>query len=117
MTAACAAAGISRKTGYKWLARYRDGGVKGTRPGSCAPHRHGRAMAGEVAQLILGLRQRRRYWGPRKLKAVLEHNHPELSIPAASTIGDLLRRSGLVPRAPAPAARSGGTAVCASQGA
>jgi len=45
-------------------------------------------MAGEVAQLILGLRQRRRYWGPRKLKAVLEHNHPELSIPAASTIGD-----------------------------
>jgi hypothetical protein len=63
--------------------------------GSCAPHRHGRAIAGEVAQLILGLRQRRRYWGPRKLKAVLEHNHPELSIQAASTIGDLLRRSGL----------------------
>ena len=52
-------------------------------------------MAKEVAQLIVGLRRRRPHWGPRKLKAVLEHKHPELSIPAASTIGDLLRRSAL----------------------
>jgi len=95
MAAACAAAGISRKTGYKWLARYRAGGVNGLRPRSHAPHRHGRAMAKEMAQLIIGLRRRRRYWGPRKLKAMLQHNHPELKLPAASTMGDLLRRHGL----------------------
>jgi len=95
LTAACAAAGISRKTGYKWLARYRERGASGLRSRWCAPHRHGRAMAAEVTQLIIGLRRRRQYWGPRKLKAVLEHNHPALSIPAARTIGDLLRRQGL----------------------
>jgi transposase len=41
MTAACAAAGISRKTGYKWLARYRDGGVKSTDSGRGRAHRIG----------------------------------------------------------------------------
>jgi transposase InsO family protein len=95
MTAACAAAGISRKTGYKWLARYRDGGVKGTQAGFVRTASARASDGWRSGQLILGLRQRRRYWGPRKLKAVLEHNHPGLSIPAASTIGDLLRRSGL----------------------
>ena len=29
MTALCAAYGISRKTGYKWLGRYREGGMAG----------------------------------------------------------------------------------------
>jgi putative transposase len=95
MTTACAAAGISRKTGYKWLARYGASGASGLQPRSRAAHRHGRAMAREVAQLIIGLRRRRPHWGPRKLKAMLQHNHPELRIPAASTIGDLLRRKGL----------------------
>jgi putative transposase len=95
LAAACAAAGISRKTGYKWLARYRESGASGLKPRSRAAHRHGRAMAKAVVQLILGLRRRRSSWGPRKLKTVLEHNHPELKIPAASTIGDLLRRKGL----------------------
>jgi len=95
MTAACAAAGISRKTGYKWMERYRQGGVGALEPRSRAAHRHGRAMELEVAALIVGLRRRRPHWGPRKLKVVLARNHPELSIPAASTIGDLLRRKGL----------------------
>jgi len=97
LAAACAAAGVSRKTGYKWLARYRESGASGLAPRSRAAHRHGRAMAKEMAQLILGLR-RRRHWGPRKLKRILEHNHPELQIPAASSIGDLLRRKGLCRR-------------------
>jgi putative transposase len=80
-----------------------------------APHRHGRAMAKEVAQLILGLRRRRRYWGPRKLKAVLERNHPEFE----HSGGQHDRRSAApqwsLPRAAAPVASSAGTAVRASQ--
>src|SRR5208337_5098200 len=78
VAAACAVAGISRKTGYKWLTRYRASGASGLQARPRAARRHGRAMAGEVAQLILGLRRRRQHWGPRKLKTVLEHNHPEL---------------------------------------
>jgi putative transposase len=98
IAAACAAAGISRKTGYKWLARYGESGTSGLKPRSRAAHRHGRAMASEVAQLIIGLRRRRPHWGPRKLKKVLQGNHRELRIPATSTIGDLLRRRGLCSR-------------------
>ena len=37
-------------------------------------------------------------WGPRKLRALLQRRHPGLAVPAASTIGDLLRREGLVER-------------------
>ena len=95
MSAACSAAGVSRKTGYKWLHRYRERGVEGLRARARAPHQHGRAMPPEVVQLILGLRRRRPHWGPRKLRVVLQHNHPALTIPAASTIGDLLHRRGL----------------------
>lgn len=35
-------------------------------------------------------------WGPRKLKAVLEREQTQRSWPAASTMGELLRREGLV---------------------
>ena len=34
-------------------------------------------------------------WGPRKLKRVLEREDPQRSWPAASTIGELLKRAGL----------------------
>src|SRR5437588_922145 len=95
MRVACEAAGVSRKTGYKWLERYRNHGLVGLKARSRAPRRHGRRMAPELARLITALRRRRRFWGPRKLKTILERNHPQLVIPAASTIGDLLRRQGL----------------------
>jgi transposase InsO family protein len=95
MCVACETAGVSRKTGYKWLQRYRGYGLSGLAARSRAPHRHGRAMAPKVARLITALRRRRQFWGPRKLKTILERNHPELVIPAASTIGDFLRRQGL----------------------
>ena len=34
-------------------------------------------------------------WGPRKLLVILERHYPELALPAASTIGELLRKNGL----------------------
>ena len=45
MAALCEDYGISRKTGYKWLGRYRDQGPEGLVERSRAPHRHGRSMA------------------------------------------------------------------------
>ena len=36
--------------------------------------------------------------GPKKLRAKLVERHPELPLPAASTIGDWLRREGLIGR-------------------
>ena len=96
MAALCENYGISRKTGYKWLGRYREHGPAGLEDRSCAPHRHGRSMAPEVAEAIVALRRERPHWGPRKLRAVLMRDHPDQVWPAASTMGELLRAEGLV---------------------
>lgn len=96
MTQLCERYGISRKTGYKWADRFAKEGACGLedRPhiAKSFPHQ----MSSETSQRVLELRRRFPSWGPRKLRAWLEKHHPEQSWPAASTIGDLLQRNGLV---------------------
>ena len=96
MVALCEDYGISRKTGYKWLGRYREHGPAGLVERSRAPRRHGRSMAPSVAEAIVALRRERPHWGPRKLRAVLMRERPGIVWPAASTMGDLLRAEGMV---------------------
>src|ERR1700687_4184138 len=95
MSRLCAVWGISRSNGYKWLRRYQESGRAGLRDRSRAPQHHGRAMPAEVTELLMELRRRRPHWGPRKLRVLLGREHPQWVVPAASTIGDLLRRHGL----------------------
>ena len=95
MSRLCAVWGISRSNGYKWLRRYQESGRAGLRDRSRAPQHHGRAMPAEVTELLMELRRRRPHWGPRKLRVMLGREHPQWVVPAASTIGDLLRRHGL----------------------
>jgi transposase InsO family protein len=95
MSLLCEQYGISRKTGYKWVWRYQADPVEGLAELSRAPHRHGRSLDPAIAERIIGLRRRWPHWGPRKLLAVLQRDDPEMAWPAASTIGDLLRREGL----------------------
>jgi putative transposase len=95
MTALCEHFGISRDTGYRLFQRYREEGGNGLMPRSRAPHRHGMAMAEEIAAAIIALRRERPYWGPKKLRKVLMERDPKRPWPALSTIGDLLRREGL----------------------
>jgi putative transposase len=95
MTVLCARFGISRKTGYKWLARYADVGIAGLRDLSSARHAMAQAMEAETAAALLALRGDRPRWGPRKLRAYLNQERPGTAWPAASTIGDLLKRHGL----------------------
>ena len=96
MSTLCEQFGISRQTGYMLLRRYEAEGAAGLAPRSRAPHRHGQAMEEEVAAAIVALRQERPFWGPKKLRRMLQDRRPEISWPACSTIGDLLRREGLV---------------------
>ena len=98
MTGLCREYGISRKTGYKWLGRYLSEGAAGLRERSHAPLRHGQAHDVGVVQAVLELRARWRHWGPKKLRVKLRELHPDRAVPAASTIGDWLRREGLVER-------------------
>ena len=84
MTALCERYGISRDTGYRLLGRYREAGPGGLKPRSRAPHRHGMAMPEEVAKAIISLRRRRPFWGPKKLRAVLQRGDPKRLWPAPS---------------------------------
>jgi putative transposase len=94
MSALCARFRISRKTGYKWLDRYKEEGAAGLTDQSRARHSQELSIDAEVAATILALREKRANWGPRKLLARLALDHPGRSWPAASTVGDLLRREG-----------------------
>jgi len=60
MTALCREYAISRKTGYKWLGRYRREGAAGLRERSHAPLRHGQAHDVAVLQAAGRSRRRRR---------------------------------------------------------
>jgi transposase InsO family protein len=95
MTVLCERFGISRDTGYRLVHRYHAEGAGGLVARSRAPHRHGMAMAEEIAAAIMALRRERPHWGPKKLRAILERRDPKRLWPAPSTIGDLLRREGL----------------------
>src|SRR6266853_1280576 len=96
MTELCERYEITRQTGYMWLRRYREAGAAGLLEQSRAAHRHGNQMPEEIEQRVLGLRQAHMRWGPRKLKRILERDEPGRSWPAASSIGALLQREGLV---------------------
>src|SRR5947208_3415213 len=98
VTELCARYGVSRKTGYKWLARYADVGVAGLAERSRAPHRCPHRIAPAVAAAIVETRRQHPSWGPRKLLVWLAAHRSGLELPAASTAGDLLHRRGLVRR-------------------
>lgn len=96
MTELCEAYAISRRVGYKWLARYAAEGPAGLADRSHAPLRHGRETPAELAQKILDLRRARPHWGPRKLVARLAALHPDLAWPSHSTAHEILKRAGLI---------------------
>jgi putative transposase len=93
--AVCRRFGVSRKAGYKWLERYREGGVEALYDRSRARLRQPDAIADEIADLCLAVRQTHPTWGPVKVRAWLERRVPEIGWPAASTIGALFDRAGL----------------------
>jgi putative transposase len=95
MTTLCERHGISRKTGYKWLERYRSDPASGLLDRPRAPHHPAKGLSAEVAEKIAAMRRRFPYFGPRKLLLKLAERYPAVQWPAASTIGDLLRREGL----------------------
>ena len=92
----CRCFGVSRKTGYKWVTRYEADGVEALVDRSRAPHSHPRAVTERIVKAVVGLRRAHPHWGPRKLRIVLGREQPKSVLPAASTIGEILKRRGLV---------------------
>jgi transposase InsO family protein len=96
MTELCRRFGISRETGYVWLRRFLQTGSAGLTQLSRAAHRHANQTPKDIEEMVLELRQAHMRWGPRKLKWILERDEPGRTWPAASTIGSMLKREGLV---------------------
>jgi putative transposase len=96
MTDLAARYGVSRKTGYKWLERFDEGGRHALGDRSRAPHRCPHRISDAMAILICDARRQHPSWGPEKLLHWLAPRHPGLELPAVSTAGDLLARRGLV---------------------
>ena len=95
MAELCRRAGIERKTGYKWVKRYQEGGFPALADQSRAPHHHPNEVSEQVEGKILHSRALYPHWGPIKLKAWLKGKSPEIDWPAESTIGEILKRHGL----------------------
>lgn len=87
----CRRFGVSRKTGYKWLARYRAGGQGALADRSRRPHRSPRLVGAKVAQAVIALRDETT-WGGRKLRRSLQLKG-FTPLPAASTCTEVLRRA------------------------
>lgn len=96
MTAACTLFGISRKTGYKWLGRAADEGLKGLAARSSRPHSSPTATPAAVVAALVAARRAHPTWGARKLLVVVGGHAPDLELPAASTVTALLKRQGMV---------------------
>jgi len=112
MTELCERYGVSRKTGYKWAQRYVEGGVEGLKDRSRARKSCLGRTSEEVCDKLAELRRLHPTWGPRKLLAWFGRREPEVSWPAASTVGGILKRHGLVEgrgraRKPWPSSRPG----------
>lgn len=92
--------GISRETFYVWKRR-REGGDPGWfLDHSSAPGSSPRRTAPAIADLVTAKRRRFDRYGPKKLRATLLEDDPSVAWPAASTMGDILKRAGLVAGAP-----------------
>ena len=92
-SAVCRAFGVSRKTGYKWLARAMSG--DSMEDLSRAPIHCPNRTPPEVESVILAERDRHPAWGPRKLQRVLLNSGYE-GIPCKSTIENILKRNNRI---------------------
>ena len=88
--------GVSRTAAYKWIGRYAAEGPAGLAERTSAPVTQAARTPPKIVAAVLKLRRKHPAWGPRKLRARLQLDDPTTSWPAASTIGDILKRAGLV---------------------
>ena len=96
MSELCYRYGVSRKTGYKWVERYHAKGVAGCSDRSRAPRKHPNAISAKVIARIVQARKQHRNWGPVTLHGFLSQQDRTTQWPSPSTIGEILKRKGLI---------------------
>lgn len=89
----CREFGITRKTGYKWLERYKSGSE--LKDLSRKPKLIANKTPNNIEQIILALRSENPGWGAKTIKKVLE-NHGHQNIPCVKTVNNILDRNGYI---------------------
>ena len=95
MAELCRIFGVTRKTGYKWLARYEVDGMEGLKDQSRASRHHPNQLGPDIEERVLEIRRAHASWGAPKIRAVLARQPECGKPPAESTIGGILQRNGL----------------------
>lgn len=93
----CDEYGISRKTGYKWIARFKQQGFDGLVDETRRPNGSPLETTAEITLEIIRQRQLHPTWGARKIQRVIERGlKPDAKAPSERTVGRVLKRSRLV---------------------
>ena len=99
MSDVCRDFGVSRKTGYKLLNRYREEGPIALCDRSRRPVRYANQLPEPVERLIIETKKEKPYWGARKIRELLVRRLAgDIRIPATSTVHAVMDRHGLVKR-------------------
>ncbi len=111
MSVLCREFDISRKTGYKIFARYKDSGMEGLTDRSRRPYRQANRLPFQLEKLIVQLKREHPSWGAPKIREKLRRQHSGICLPAISTVHTVLDRHGLVTRGRRARYRAEGTAL------
>jgi putative transposase len=95
MSRLCRMFGLSRKSGYKWKARFEQEGIRGLYDRKRRPHSSPKQTSQQWLIRIRRLRRNRRSWGSRKLRVGLRKKYSGQRPPAVRTIGKWLSRMQL----------------------
>ena len=95
LTELCERFAISRKTGYKWLARYETGGKPALANRSRRPHGHPATTSDRVVQRLLETRARFPRWSIGKVVTWLRRRYPRTAWPCRTTAYAVLQRAGV----------------------
>jgi putative transposase len=98
VTELCQLYGIARKTAYKWIDRYLRLGPAGLDERSRRPRHSPNETAPEIVMAFLEARRHHPSWGGKKLLTIVHKRHPRWELPGRSTVCDILRRHGMVPK-------------------
>jgi putative transposase len=95
----CVGYGISRKTGHKWIARYRKDGPTGLAERSRRPRGHPHTTRPAIVEALLSARRRFPLWSAGKLVTWLAEHSPRRAWPKRTCAYALLERyAGEVPQ-------------------
>jgi transposase InsO family protein len=92
MSALCLQHGITTKTGYKWLKRFKENGYSGLEDMSKRPHEHSQQLTEKQLCDIIRLKKEFMEFGPKKIHNLYNRSHQkDISL---SSVSRILKRSG-----------------------